>query len=164
MAITPKATSERVIRELDLTPAEFRWSANDSLLLEQMVSKAISNAAIRTRTRVGATNYASTDATTVEDLTEGEHALACANMLRRRLVILTSRPEEAPPPEYIDEGSIREEIDRFERDWAEITATYATSDGDKAGTGFSFGAGGIDETEVDDYSDMDYGELPSDEY
>lgn len=161
MAITPKATSARVIRELDLTPTEFRWSEGDSLLLNAMVTSAIKNAAIRTRQRVGATHYASTDATYVEDLTEAEHALACANMLRRRVVILSSRPEEAPPEEYIDLDVLQAEIERFEREWNETTAPYATQDGDRPGTGFSFTAAGVDETEEDDYDDWDYGDLPS---
>lgn len=158
-----KAQIDAVIDELGLTPEEF-WSPSlhgRSITREDLdlrVRRQISKAAVKTAQRVGSTNYAVTTGTQGDALAMGEHSLSCANMLRQRLVILSSRPEEAPPPEYIDLQSLAAEIERYERDWAELIEPYVTQETDRKG-GFSFGSVGVDETEEDDYDDIDYGNI-----
>lgn len=166
MAITPKTAAQELIDEVDLTGLELRGYASDAdATVLMLVERAQQQAAVRTRQRVGAANYASTDATTDEELTVAEHALACHVLLRFRLTLLSSRPEEAPPAEYIDLGALQVQIAEYLETWETMIAPYVTEDMDKPGTGFAFGSKGVDETEADrvddDYVDRDFGSLPS---
>lgn len=166
---TPKAEVQDVITELSLNQQEFDYvsgEGQDQDALTGRVIRAVRRASVLTQRRVGTGNYASEDEFIHEALKEAEHALACSIMLRQRGVILSSRPEEAPPPEFIDLAALAEEVDRYEKDWDTIAASYETEDMDRAGTAFAFGAKGVDETEPDigegDYADLDFGALPSD--
>lgn len=154
-----KAIQREVIDELRLTEQEFDWEDDSASSLPDRVNKAIANASIKTQMAVGASNYASVSSTILAALKYAEHQLTCANMLRQRLIILSSRPEEAPPPDYIDLNALQEEIDRYERDWKEITAVYKMEDFDAAGSGWAFSGAGIDETYNDDYDATDFDEL-----
>jgi hypothetical protein len=154
-----KAIAGEVINELRLTEDEFDWGGADGQSLNSRVVAGIARASRKTKLVVGSANYASTDTDIAGNLKDAEHALACAYLLRQRGVILSSRPEEAPPPEYVDLNVLQEEVERYERDWNELTGPYKTEDLDKPGTGFSFGSVAIDETEEDDYEAVDYGTL-----
>ena len=161
-AATPKMNAKRVIDELNLSEQEWNHSLGDTVgnTLRQRVDYCVNKAATRTQKRVGAVYYASADAQTSSDITEAEHSLACGLMLRQRLIALSSRPEEAPPPEYINLDVLQGEIERYERDWAEGIEDYMVDDAATPGTGFAFGGVGVDETEEDDYEESDFGSIP----
>lgn len=155
-----KATFEDVQDRLRLSQQEFDWEDRDNTgMLRRRVAEAIGEAQIKTLQSVGTGNYASTDDVTAAALRRGEIALTCSILLRQRLVILSSRPEEAPPEEYIDLTALQEEIRRLERDWREMINLYATQDPDNTGSGFAMGSVGVDETETDDYGNTDFGTL-----
>ena len=156
-----KALAGDIIADLDLTPEEFSYPNPDSAKLQSLVSRAIVTASTKTQAAVGAANYASADTVIAANLKLAETSLACAIMLRRRLIILSSRPEEAPPPEYTHLDVLTEEIARYERDWKEAIEPYQTQDFGAAGTGFAFGSYGLDENANDDWDYMDEGDLPS---
>jgi hypothetical protein len=154
-----KALDYEVQNELRLSAEEFDWERGTGGDLAARLDVAIARASRKTKLAVGAGNYASTDADVSGCLKDAEHSLACAFMLRQRLTILSSRPEEAPPPEYVDLSALQEEIERYERDWSEMVGPYRTEDMDKAGAGFAFGSVAVDETASDDYEAVDYGTL-----
>lgn len=159
-----KAYGEDVIRALRLTAKEFDWErGDDEAVVGARVAGAIEDAQVRTLQVIGLASYCSTDEVVSAAIALAERKLACAIMLRQRLVVLCSRPEEAPPAELVDLGALRGEIEALERDWAELLAPYAVDDGAKAGTGFSWGASGVDETQPDhlrgDYRQTDHGVL-----
>lgn len=154
----PKTYSEDVVRALRLSAGEFDWErGDDEAVVGARVAGAIEDARARTLQIVGAGNYSSTDEVTAAAIALAERKLACAVMLRQRLIVLCSRPEEAPPPELVDLGALRGEIEALQREWAELLGPYATEDGGQAGTAFSWGASGVDET-PDDYHRGDYRE------
>lgn len=153
-----------VINELRLSQQEFDFTnRTDSAALDTLVRRAILNAQVQVYQVVGATNYASSDTTTLEIVKLAEFELSCALMLRKRAEVLSSRPEEAPPPEYIDLGVLLAMARDREARANAMLVPYATEDGDKPGLGWAFGATGIDETEPDysagDYEDTDFGNL-----
>jgi hypothetical protein len=155
-----KATFEDVQDRLRLGQQEFDWEDRDNTgMLRRRVAEAILDAQIKTLQSVGTGNYSSTDDMTAAAIRRAEIALTCSVMLRQRLVILSSRPEEAPPEEYIDLTALQAEISRLERDWREMTSLYATQDLDNTGSGFAMGSVGVDETAQDDYDATDYGLL-----
>ena len=164
---TPKATADDVTRELGLSAKEFDWdNRDDDGVLAVRLRQALNRARTMTYQAVGAGNYASTEATMSEVLAEAETLLACSFMLTQRLIILSSRPQEAPPEEYIDLGILKDIRDDYRSQWATLVLPYQSEDMDKPGTGFAWGATGIDETKADygrgDYDYQDYDELPSD--
>lgn len=145
----PKASSDDVIRELRLTAQEFDWERrDDESLAAARVAGAIRDAQTRTLQVVGITTYTLTDEVTDQAIALAERKLAGSLMLRQRLVILASRPEEAPPAELIDLNALQDEVTRLEREWAQILAPYAQGDQDRPGTGLAWGATGIDETKA----------------
>jgi len=145
----PKASSDDVIRELRLTAQEFDWERrDDETLAAARVAGAIRDSQTRTLQVVGITTYTLTDEVTDQAIGLAERKLASSLMLRQRLVILASRPEEAPPAELIDLDALQDEVIRLEREWAQILAPYAQSDQDRPGTGLAWGATGIDETKA----------------
>ena len=157
-----------VIEELDLTPGEFDWeNRTDDTRLKSLVLRAILNAQVQVYQVVGAGSYSSTDTTTLEIVKLSEFELACALMLRKRAEILSSRPEEAPPPEYIDLGVLLAMARDREARANAMLIPYQTGDTAEAvpGLGFSLGAVGVDETAADetagDYDARDHGDLPS---
>jgi hypothetical protein len=161
MALSTKADANEIITELGLSEEEFSWDSDHGGVgnVTVRVNLAIAKAAALTQKRVGG-SYTATGDADAQNIKSAEHALACHYMLRERLVRLTSRPEEAPPPEYIDLDSLQREIETRREEWEELTALYADNDLAKAGTAFSFGGKGVDETEEDDYDDRDYGSIP----
>ncbi len=155
-----------VITDLDLSQDEFDWvNRTDSSALDRRVAMAIRKARARVIKRVGTANYSSTDDVTLETVKVAEFDLSCADMMRQRAVILTSRPEEAPPPEYINIEALLAIADAREASALAELLEYQTDDGDAPGTGFSFGSTGIDETKADygdgDYEESDFDELPN---
>lgn len=160
----PKTYSEDVVRTLRLGAREFDWDrGDDEAVVGARVAGAIEDARVRTLQVVGLANYSSTEEVTSAAIALAERKLTCAIMLRQRLIVLCSRPEEAPPPELVDLGALRGEIETLQREWAELLGPYATEDGGKAGTGFSWGASGVDETPEDhhrgEYRETDHGLL-----
>lgn len=161
-----KSIAREIAEELRITPQEFNWdNPNESDMLER-IEKQINRASRLIKGLVGAANYNSVDVDTAASIKDAEDALSCSYMLRKRMVILSSRPEEAPPEEYIDLESLKEEIDRYEQDVNQILKPYLIADplednsnGPHYGASFAFGSGGVDETKVDDYTDIDYGEI-----
>lgn len=165
--VPPLAQAQTVIDELRLDQKEFEWvngSTEDQGLLVSRVQRAISRASVLTQQRVGG-NYSSTDAVTIRALELAEHALACHYMLRQRHVILSSRPEEAPPPEYIDLGALSAEITSYYNEWDQTCAIFESNTSARPGLAFSFAGKGVDETYDDAgdaaYDATDYGDLPS---
>lgn len=162
-----KVKSDTVIDRLRLTQGEFDWdNRGASGDLSGRVDLGIAKAQIRILQRIGTATYASVDAVTAAAIAQAEEDLACHNMLRERYLMLSSRPEEAPPPEYIDLDALRAEIQALDEEWQELLAPYLLAeDFDKPGTGFSFKSRGVDETEADvdesDYDEMDFDDLPS---
>jgi len=153
-----------VVNELRLSQEEFDYAnRTDGATMDALVRRAILNAQVQVYQIAGSANYSSSDTTTVEIVKLAEFEIACALMLRKRAEVLSSRPEEAPPPEYIDLSVLMAMArDRETRANAMLTP-YATDDGDKPGTAFAFGAVGIGETQADysagDYDDTDHGTL-----
>ena len=164
---TPKVSTEEVIERLNLSAQEWDYEKGDTTTegLRSRVQNAIMGAFWKTRRAVGVANYDSTGTNTSGEIKQAEFDLASAAMLRQRKIALASRPEEAPPPEYINVDALEPEIERLERDWAEGVAAYRTDESSAKGAGWSHGYSGVDETEKDigtgDYEDIDFGELPS---
>lgn len=164
-----KVAGHKIIDAYRFTAEEFEWPTSGvtaDVTLQQRVARWCQKASRRIQKRVGATTYASTVDQTSADLYEAEFALSSSYGLRERLQILSGRPEEAPPSEHIERSYIETEIERLEAEAEEILAPYATAeDFDRPGTGFEFGAKGVDETKADisdaDYDEFDYGDLPS---
>lgn len=165
----PKVEAHKIIDAYRFTAGEFEHPVSgvtSDQTLQERAARWCRKASRRVQKRVGATTYASTNDQTAADLYEGEFCLASSYGLRERLQILSGRPEEAPPSEHIERSYVEAEIERLEAEAEEIIAPYATAeDYDRPGTGFEFGAKGIDETEADvgdaDYEQYDYGDLPS---
>lgn len=164
MSITAKSDIDDAIAEARAQALEFNWDENDDADFRAWVTKAQTRVAVRVRQRVGAGNYAATG-TTSDEITEAEQMMLVAEILKRRLVILSSRPEEAPPPEYIDLDVLQRIIEDYNEQGSDLLGPHATEEGDKAGTAWSFSATGVDETEADasdgDYDETDFGTLPS---
>ena len=161
----PKITVSQLKTKYKFTAAEFVWPDGTSAQLTARLSGCVTQASRRVQQLIGVTTYASTDALTAALVLEGEAAFGGHFALRERLQILSGRPEEAPPDEYVDRQFIESEIDRLEEDAMEALSAYITSDLDKPGTGFAFGAIGVDETQTDRgdaaYDAIDYDALPS---
>lgn len=165
---SPYTNAADVIAEHHFVPEEFDWdNRTDGAHLDLLVRRAILDAQIQVYQVVGATNYTSTDDITLASVKLSEFDLACALMLRKRAAILSSRPEESPPREEIELGTLMDLIRDTEARANARLIPYQTDDltDDTAGLGFSLGVTGIDETELDTsddgYSAIDYGDLPS---
>lgn len=157
-----------IITDLSLRQEEFDWAnRTDGDTLASRVAKAIRKARLMVVQTVGTGNYASTDDTTLEAVKVAEFELACSDMMRQRAVILSSRPEEAPPPEYIDVDTLLALATSRRADALALLLPYQTEETaeNMPGLGFSMGAVGIDETEADygdgDYDETDFDSLPS---
>ncbi len=164
---TPLVAEDDVIEELGLREMEFHYingSSENEGRLRARVSAAIAQASVLTQKRVG-TAYTSSDEVTLTAVRLAERALACHYMLRQRLVRLSSRPEEAPPAEYIDLDALREEIASYYSTWDSTCEVFAEDTMARPGLGFSISGKGIDETYEDEtdgaYDETDYGDLPS---
>lgn len=164
---SPLVQAQTIIDELRLDEKEFDYkdgATEDQAALWARVQKAIVRASVLTQKRVGG-NYTSTDDVTLAAVREAETALACHYMLRRRLMILSSRPEEAPPPEYIDLDALKGEIEAYYNEWDQICAAFEDDSMARPGVAFAFGGKGVDETLGDEsegfYDATDYGDLPS---
>lgn len=164
MSITPKADIDEAMDEVRAQAIEFDYDENDEGVFRQRLERAQTRVAIAVRQKVGSANYAATGDTD-EEITAAEQLLLVAEILRQRLVILTSRPEEAPPPEYIDIDALQNLIGDFASQANDMLAPYITEDTAVKGSAFAFGATGVDETDEDasagDYDDTDFGSLPS---
>jgi len=165
---SPYTNAADVIAEHHFVPEEFDWdNRTDGAHLDLLVRRAILDAQIQVYQVVGATNYTSTDDITLASVKLSEFDLACALMLRKRAAILASRPEESPPREEIELGTLMELIrDTEVRANARLVAYQSDEQAENTpGLGFSMGVTGVDETELDTsddgYAAIDYGTLPS---
>lgn len=151
-----KITVAELKAEGRFTSGEFDWDNwSDATNVDAWLGQIVARASIRVQQAVGAGNYASTDTVTAGALEEAELAMAMALCLRRVIRILASRPEEAPPPAYVDLDAVRELMATYEADFAELTGAYRVTTETTPGLAFGFTSTGVDETETD----VDYGTL-----
>lgn len=142
------------------TTGEFDWDNwSDETAVEARLAEYVNGASLRTQQVVGTTNYSSTDAVTAGCIKEAEMSMALVLAYRDVVRILASRPEEAPPPAYVNLDAFRDLIAQLEADFVELTAPYRTTMETTPGLAFGFVSTGIDETERDDYSDINYDSL-----
>lgn len=156
-----KVSVDELERFTRVTAGEFNWDdrAHTGGVLADWLEDVIAAASARVTTDVGATNYADTTTATTAMIKQAELYLSVSMVLERRLMILTSRPEEAPPEEYIDTTRLSDMIQSFRSQYEEWVAPWRVNDKTQRGTAFAMDVTGIDETEEDDYDFMDYGDL-----
>lgn len=149
------------------TAGEFDWDDRTSAAddLRAWLQDIVDVASAKLETDVGSTNYAATTTPMTTVLKHCEMCLALSMALQRRFDILTGRPEEAPPPEYIDTDAIRQQIISYRADYDEWIASYRLASDTRTGAAFSFGATGVEELgpPVANYQnyvpDRDYGNI-----
>jgi len=152
-------TTAQFLAEGHFTAGEFDWDDREQFDLAGWGTTVVALAGAKLRAAVGATTYASTNADTVTLLTRAEMCAAMVVGTTRRIDFLAGRPEEAPPPEYIDVRELAAQIERYRAEYDELVGPFRTDDSDQPGTAFCFEATGVDETETDDYTDVDYDNL-----
>jgi len=143
------------------TAGEFDWERRDERFdlvtaAEEWVAVASGQVAVA----VGAGAYA--DTTTQPRATllrSAELKLAVAEGLERRLMILSSRPEEGPPMEYIDLQALQNLIDDLRAQADKLLGPYRDSFEMAPGMAFAFDSTGVDETAIDEYLQLQHGDL-----
>jgi len=157
-------TAEEIVFAGRFTPGEFDWEGryDESDLLDR-AAEWVAIASGQVLLTVGASAYASTDEPQATLLRAAEYKLALAEGLEQRLIILSSRPEEAPPEEYIDLLSLREQIADLRSQANALLRPYRTSTKTVTGSGFSIVSTGVDESLQDDYDTVDFGNLEDDD-
>jgi hypothetical protein len=155
-----KITVDELREEGRFTTGEFDWDNwSDPANVDTWLGQIVTRASIRVQQAVGATNYASADTVTTGSLKDAELQLALSLAYRRVVRILSSRPEEAPPPPYVDLSVFVGLMETHMADFETLVAPYRTDSTRTPGLAFGFTSTGVDETELDDYSEIDYGSL-----
>jgi len=157
-------TRDELRREGRFTPGEFDWDDQIEGELDAYLDDVIARASARLQKDVGDATYATTDATDAALLKEAELHMAMVLCLSRRLNILSSRPEEAPPTEYIDLNTLANLIDWHRRQYDELIAPFETETAEEPGLAWTMTSIGVDETKTDDYSKVRHGNLPTSQH
>jgi hypothetical protein len=153
-------TIAEVINAGRFTAGEFNWDRRaDAATLHTRVEDWIALASTMVQQAVGSGSYASSTEPMATLLKKAELKLALAEGLDARMMILSSRPEEGPPEEYIDLDILKGQIESARGQAEQFLAPYRTNYEQKAGLGFAFSRTGPDETAVDEYTALDYGDL-----
>lgn len=155
-----KITVAQLKDEGRFTSGEFDWDNwSDDTEVDTWLAEVVGRASIRVQQAVGASNYASTDPVTAGSLEDAELQMALALAYRRVIRILSSRPEEAPPPAYVDLSTFVSLMQTHEADFETLIAPYRTDSSRQPGLAFGFTSTGVDETEADTYAASNFGSL-----
>lgn len=135
------------------TAGEFDWDDRTAAAsIYDWLNDVVTVASAKLQADVGATNYASATTPMATLLKQAELYSALAMGLERRLDMLTGRPEEAPPPEYIDTSMIERQIASYRAQYEDLIGPYRVTSETRTGAAWCFGATGIDETPTDDHT------------
>ena len=134
-------TVSEVVERGRFTAGEFEWSARaDAGAVDARVAIWVAQASRYIKQAVGASTYASADTDISGALHDAELAYCLYIGYRQRLMILASRPEEAPPEVYIDLGALRDEIATLKDEVDELLAPYRAEYTRQPGLAMSFAA------------------------
>jgi hypothetical protein len=139
-------TTAEVIARGRFTAGEFEWAERaDDSTIDARAAVWVGQASRYINQAVGDATYASVVPNVKGCLADAELSYALYQGLRQRLMMLSSRPEEAPPDVYIDLTALRAEIETLKDEVDELLAPYRTDYTRQPGLAFAFGGTVVDE-------------------
>lgn len=154
-----KVDREDVVTELTLDPAMFdAINQQDDSLLEGRIDRTILATTARVQRMVGAGNYADTDQVADANIMRGELVLVCSKIVRQVIMVIAANAQTVTE-ETADLNALETLVAMYEDEAEEVLNPYVTSTSEVPTIQFSFSGQGIDETETDDYSARDFGDL-----
>ena len=160
MAIAEPITSaDDVTEELNVTPESFRLGSRDLSELQERIDRVLRSVSAYVQRTVGSGNYAATtNEVAFECIRRAELCLACKRVIRQYINVLSSAPEGVIHQD-VDLSIYRDMMDEYQAEADELLHDYITSTAAMPDELFEMGTTGVDETQGDDYSGIDYGYL-----